>query len=115
MSRDHFLQLRVLHFSNLVSDEMKKNNKLWKVLTLIEFVRNRCVSIEWSSNYYSIDEQMIHFFGRCQIRQFVKGKPRPVGLKNVVITTSAGLIIDFKIYQGLTTPFLNKSLGLDRL
>jgi len=50
---------------------------------------------------------MILFLGCCQIRQFVKGKPRPVGLKNIVITTSDGLIIDFEIYQGLTTPFPN--------
>lgn len=109
MTRDRFFQLRVnLHFTNLVSDEMKKNNKLWKVQPLIDFVRNRCLSIERSSTYYSIDEQMIHFLGRCQLRQFVKGKPRPVGLKNFVITTSAGLIIDFEIYQGLTTPFPDK-------
>lgn len=100
MSRDRFFQLRVnLHFVNLVSDEMKKNNKLRKVQPLIDFVRNRCLSIERSSTYYSIDEQMIPFLGRCQIRQFVKGKPRPVGLKNFVISTSDGLIIDFKIYQ----------------
>lgn len=113
MSRDRFFQLRVnLHFANLVSDEMKKNNKLWKVQPLIDCVRNRCLSIERSSTYYSIDEQMIPFLGRCQIRQFVKGKPRPVGLKNFVITTSAGLVIDFEIYQGLTTPFPDKSLGL---
>jgi hypothetical protein len=55
---------------------------------------------------------MIPFLGRCQIRQFVKGKPRPVGLNNFVITTSDGLIIDFEIYQGLTTPFPDKTLGL---
>jgi len=113
MPRDRFFQLRVnLHFANLVSDELKKNNKLWKVQPLIDFVRNRCLSIERSSTYYSIDEQMIPFLGRCQIRQFVKVKPRPVGLKNFVITTSDGLIIDFEIYQGLTTPYPDKSLGL---
>ncbi|XP_025195101.1 piggyBac transposable element-derived protein 3-like [Melanaphis sacchari] len=47
-----------------------------------------------------------------EIRQFVKGKPRPVGLKHFVITTSDGLIIDYEIYQRLTTPFSDKSLGL---
>ncbi|KAE9543640.1 hypothetical protein AGLY_002036 [Aphis glycines] len=101
MSRDRFFQLRVnLHFANFVMQP------------LIDFVRNRCLSIDRSSTYYSIDEQMIPFLGRCQIRQFVKGKPRPVGLKNFVITTSDGLIIDFEIYQGLTTLFPDKTLGL---
>jgi len=94
MSRDHFFQLRVnLHFANLVSDEVKKNNKLWKVQPLVDFVRNRCLSIERSSTYYSIDEQIIPFLGRCQIRQFVKSKPRPVGLKNVVITELLRLMV----------------------
>jgi hypothetical protein len=82
MSRDRFFQLRVnLHFTNSVSNEIKKTNKLWKVQPIIDFVKNRCLEIDRSSTYYSIDEQMVPFLGRCHIRQFVKGKPRPVGLK----------------------------------
>lgn len=56
MSRDRFFQLRVnLHFANFATDEIKKNNKLWKVQPLIDLVRNRCLAID-RSTYYSIDE-----------------------------------------------------------
>lgn len=89
-----------------------KSNKLWKVQPVIDFVRSRCLVIDRFSTYYSIDEQMILFLGRCAVRQFVKGKTRPVGLKNFLITTSEGLIINFEIYQGQTTPLPDKTLGL---
>lgn len=80
---------------------------------MIDMVRNRCRELtrpEKSS--FSIDEQMIPFLGRCPIRQYVQNKPRPVGLKNFVLTTSKGIVLDFEIYQGSTTPFENKDLGL---
>lgn len=42
----------------------------------------------------------------------MKNKPRPVGLKNFVITTSKGLVLDFELYQGSETPFEDRTLGL---
>lgn len=55
---------------------------------------------------YSIDEQMIPFTGKCEMRQLVKSRPRPVGLKNFVATTSEGLMVDFEIYYTLNPVFL---------
>ncbi|KAJ3641453.1 hypothetical protein Zmor_027960 [Zophobas morio] len=116
MARDRFYQLRVnFHVEDNmgISEEKKKKNRLWKIQPMIDMVRNRCRELtrpEKSS--FSIDEQMIPFLGRCPIRQYVQNKPRPVGLKNFVLTTSKGIVLDFEIYQGSTTPFENKDLGL---
>ncbi|GBP38793.1 PiggyBac transposable element-derived protein 1 [Eumeta japonica] len=42
----------------------------------------------------------------------VKNKPRPVGLKNFVMTTSEGLMLDFAIYESAKTMFGESNLGL---
>jgi Transposase IS4 len=116
MPRQRFYTIRVnLHVvDNLsVSEDEKKENKLWKIQPVIDLVRNRCKALERKEKTaFSIDEQMIPFLGRCPVRQFVKNKPRPVGLKNFVVTTSDGLMMDFEIYQGNTTPLKDRELGL---
>lgn len=57
-------------------------------------------------------KQIIPFTGRCQLKQYVKNKPRPVGPKNFVLCTSSGLALDFEIYQGNSTQLINQELVL---
>ncbi|XP_039967864.1 piggyBac transposable element-derived protein 3-like [Bactrocera tryoni] len=116
MSRDRFLLLRMcLHVvdANEVTEEEKQSNVFWKIKPLIEVIRLACRSLPRKpGDNYSIDEQMIPFTGRCPIRQSLPNKPRVVGLMNEVLTTSEGLVLDFEIYQGKTTPLSNTNLGL---
>ncbi|KAH8009210.1 hypothetical protein HPB51_012708 [Rhipicephalus microplus] len=114
MPREEFKTLRsCLHF---VDTQMPPNkpeeNRLWKVQPIIDAVCKRCHKLDRAPVSYSIDEQIIPFTGRCSLRQYVKGKPRPLGLKNFVLTTSAGLVIDFEVYQGKSTPLAGTALGL---
>ncbi|KAH9630899.1 hypothetical protein HF086_014640 [Spodoptera exigua] len=87
-------------------------NPLWKVQPMINQIKRACNKLERVPGFYSIDEQMIPFTGRCQLRQVVKNKPRPVGFKNFVLTTSEGLMLDFDIYRGARTTFGDTNLGL---
>lgn len=115
MSRDRFYLLRNnMHLvdANLISKETRESNKMWKVQPMIDVVRNQCLAQPRNTTTYSIDEQMIPFTGRCPVRQYVRNKPRPVGLKNFVLTTSQGLVLDFEIYQGKTTQLNNYNIGL---
>ena len=73
---------------------------------LIEAVRQKCVSLV-REEYLSIDEQMIPFTGRAPAKQFVKGKPSPEGLKNLVCCGKSGIAYDFILYQG-------KGTGIDK-
>ena len=105
LPRDRIFKLRnFLHVVNnlSVSNEVKKSNRLWKVQPIIDAVRRKCVTLPRSKEL-SIDEQMIPFTGTTTLRQYVKNKPNPVGLKNFVLATPSGLVLDFMIYQGAKT------------
>lgn len=114
MTRDRFLTLRnALHVVESDSPAPNEvNNPLWKVQPMIDRVKEACNKLERVPGFYSIDEQMIPFTGRCKLRQVVKNKPRPVGLKNFVLTTSDGLMLDFEIYKGAKSSFGDTNLGL---
>lgn len=62
---------------------------LWKVQPVINKFKEACRKLAKVLSYYSVDEQMIAFTGRCNLRQVVRSKPRPVvALKNFVPSTS---------------------------
>lgn len=114
MSRDRFLTLcNALHVVDSESPpEIEIGNPLWKAQPMIDKVKETCNKLERVPGFYSIDEQMIQFTGRCKLRQVVKNKPRPVGLKNFVLTTNEGLMLDFDIYKGARSTFGDSKLCL---
>lgn len=113
MARDRFMKLRNnLHV--VESDTPPASdwvNPLWKVQPVIEAVKQGCNKILRTPGRFSVNEQIIPFIGNCHLRQVAKNKPRPVGLKNFVVTTSEGLMVDFEIYYG-NNPAFSHPLGL---
>lgn len=115
LTRDRFTTLRsALHFvpEDQPTCAEERLNPLWKVQPIINKVKEACRKLERVPSHYSIDEQMIPFTGRCSLRQVVRNKPRPVGLKNFVLTTSEGLMLNFEIYLGARTAFSERELGV---
>lgn len=47
-----------------------------------------------------INKIMVPFWGSTRMRQRVKGKPNPCGLKNFVACAPDGLPLDFFLYEG---------------
>nr|XP_039250202.1 piggyBac transposable element-derived protein 3-like [Styela clava] len=105
----YFLLRNSLHVNAARQPPTGENCKFWKVKPVINAVRNRCIQLP-REEFNAVDEQMIPFTGRVPAKQFVKGKPNPVGLKNFVICGKSGRAVDFEIYQAAGTG--TKHLGL---
>lgn len=102
ITRDRFFKLRSrlkVVDDNKVSAEIKSLDRFWKVRPLLDRVQRGCLQ-NVRTNEVSIDEQMIPFSGQVLMRQFIRGKPNPVGLKNFVMTTPTGIPLDFYMYEG---------------
>ncbi|KAL3181620.1 hypothetical protein MRX96_036735 [Rhipicephalus microplus] len=101
MTKNRYFQLRrrlklVNEFD--VSEREKEKDRPWRIRPLVSFLLEGCHKLPREENV-CIDEQMIPFSGRTQLNQFVLRKPNPEGLKNFVLATPGGLILDFEIYQ----------------
>uniref|UniRef100_A0A3P9CH39 PiggyBac transposable element-derived protein domain-containing protein n=1 Tax=Maylandia zebra TaxID=106582 RepID=A0A3P9CH39_9CICH len=94
MSRNRFQTLLgSLHFTDN-TDLLHRDaeDKCWKICPWLEMFRNQCLDI-----------QMVPFKGtHSPIRQYVKGKPHPWGLKIWARCSSSGMLHDFVVYQGGT-------------
>lgn len=103
MTRDRFFQLRSnLHCVNNLEIPENCQDRLYKVRPLYDALRRRCLELQLEENL-CIDEQIVPFRGNLSIKQYVKGKPTPWGIKIFVLCGKSGMAYDFLIYQGATT------------
>jgi len=50
-----------------------------------------------------IDEQMVPFKGHLSIKQYIRNKPNPWGIKIFMLCGESGVVYDFVLYQGANT------------
>lgn len=114
MTSNRFFKLR--NFLHVVDNQTDRNpaDKLWKVRPIIQFFLKRCHELKLEE-HLCVDEQMIPFTGTLEIKQFVKNKPNPWGIKVFLFCGSSGKIYDLIVYEGKTTQIneaLQKEFGL---
>lgn len=102
MTRDRFFQLRNnLHAVDIETIDSGKD-RLAKVRPMLNSIRNRCLQLPVEKEV-CIDEQMVPFTGNLNIKQYMKGKPNPWGVKIFALCGKSGQLYDFFVYQGSTT------------
>ncbi|XP_047107926.1 piggyBac transposable element-derived protein 3-like [Schistocerca piceifrons] len=60
----------------------------------------------------AVDEAMIPYTGKLSVKQYVKGKPPPWGIKMYMLCGKRGQAYDFILYQGASTEFETSLLKL---
>jgi len=110
MSHDRFFKLRSnWHFSNNLEKPADNNDTFYKVRPLFDSIRQRCQSLEVEEEI-CVDEQMVPFTGTLNVKQYIKGKPHPWGVKLFVLCGKSGIAYDFLIYQGSRTELSPESM-----
>ncbi|XP_063749777.1 piggyBac transposable element-derived protein 3-like [Eleginops maclovinus] len=102
ITRDRFFKLRShlkVVIDNDVPEEQKRIDRFWKVRPYMDRILAGC-RLQIHPECVSIDEQMIPFTGACPFRMYLPLKPNPVGMKNFVMASVDGLVLDFEVYQG---------------
>lgn len=89
------------------------NDRFWKVRILYDSLLFRCQQLSLET-ILCVDEQMVPFKGNIDVRQYIKGKPNPWGIKIFALAGQSGIIYDFLLYQGQRTELKNdfKKYGL---
>lgn len=105
---------KYLHFND--NTKMKKKSEqgydpLFKVRPILDHVRKNCLKTE-PEEHSSVDEVMVPFKGRLEIKQYIKNKPTKWGIKIFSIAGASGLTYDFLVYIGKGTVDNNRGIGI---
>ncbi|XP_029054531.2 piggyBac transposable element-derived protein 4-like [Osmia bicornis bicornis] len=99
MSRNRFeLLLSNLHFANNVA--IQCNNRLGKVLPLVEILTNNYQQIFLPGSEIVVDETLVPWRGRLIFRQYIPTKSHKYGIKLFKLCSTEGYTWSTKIYAG---------------
>lgn len=110
MSRNTFDNvMRYTHFAN--SQKPKVDDPFWKVRLLFNAMNTAASKYVEKSEYVSVDESMVKYFGPHPLKQFIRGKPTRFGFKVWVLATSNGEMIRCEPYGGAKTKLFTYGLS----
>lgn len=103
MSRNRFFELRnCFHVIDNESISNDNRDKFVKIRPLYNSFIKRCSELPIEKNV-CIDEKIIPFKGNLSIKQYIKGKPTPWSIKNVLLCGQSGIVYNLLLYQGSNT------------
>lgn len=96
MTVNRFFSLRTnFHVVDNLTLSNDNKDRFKKVRPMYDCVRKRCKQLIVERNI-SIDEQIVPFTGKLNIKQYCKGNPNPWGVKIYVMCGSSGTIYFIK-------------------
>jgi hypothetical protein len=111
ISRDRFQQLlRSFHVSTL-AQQQQNNDRLKKVRWFTQRLQQLFSTHYLPSQKLTVDEAMVSFKGRSQIKQYIPQKPTKWGYK-IWCLVSSNYLLAFEIYEGKTSS-VERNLGSD--
>ncbi|XP_050330016.1 piggyBac transposable element-derived protein 3-like [Bactrocera neohumeralis] len=100
---------RYIHFAN--NDELDVNDKMAKLSRFFDIINRKFKQFGIWSEFLSIDEQMVPYFGRHSCKMFILGKPIRFGYKLWCLCSSTDYLFSFIPYCGQSDEY-NRELGL---
>ena len=100
-----------LHCVDNLQDNNRDSDKFWKIRPIMKQSLNVMLQQQPEKNV-CVDEQIIPFKGRLGLKQYMKGKPNPWGVKIFFLCGESGMPYNFVAYQGKTTSLPQKHLPL---
>ncbi|KAK8403132.1 hypothetical protein O3P69_000969 [Scylla paramamosain] len=89
MSRNEFDDvMRYTHFANL--NKPNEDEPFWKVAMLFKNINDTATKYVEKTEFVSVDESMIRYFGPHSLKRFMKGKPTRFGFKIWFLPTTTG-------------------------
>jgi len=115
MTKNRFFSLRQ-HIHLISNLDIPRNNKdkFVKVRPIYDTLNIRCQQLPVERNL-SVDEQIVPFKGKLSVKQYMKGKPNPWGIKIFLLCGESGIVYNMILYQGMSTNIneeLQKNFGL---
>ncbi|XP_008189593.1 piggyBac transposable element-derived protein 3-like [Acyrthosiphon pisum] len=115
MTKNRFFSLRQhIHLINNLDIPRNNKDKFVKVRPIFDTLNIRCQQLPVERNL-SVDEQIVPFKGKLSVKQYMKGKPNPWGIKIFLLCGESGIVYNMILYQGMSTNIneeLQKNFGL---
>ena len=101
MARNRYEKLAShIHFTdNSTVMEEEKKNKSWKIAPWFDGLKTSLTKLP-QEEFSAVDEIMIPFKGRSDIKQFMRNKPHKWGFKMWGRAGASGILYEFDVYQG---------------
>lgn len=115
MTRNRLFELRsCFHVVDNKAIPKENSDKFVKIRPLYNSFIKRCAQLPVEQNL-SVDEQIVPFKGNLSIKQYIRGKPSPWGIKIFLLCGQSGLVYNLLLYQGSSTQIdenMQKNFGL---